>query len=143
MLGRALVLAGDTLFMAGPPDVVDEEQTLVEFNSPNTAEHLAEQEAAYAGKQGAVLLAVSAADGKQRAAYRLASMPVFDGMAAACGRLFLATTDGRVIALGAAGQPLEAAAGIRLTSAEQSKSTAAARTHPDFARLEQVEVGRL
>ena len=78
---RALVLAGDTLFFAGPPDI---------FASADPA-------GAWAGTRGGVLLAVSARDGKTLAKYDLESPPVFDGMAAANGRLYLATMDGRIV----------------------------------------------
>ena len=43
---------------------------------------------------------VSAADGSQLAGGQLPSAPVFDGMAAAGGRLFIALTDGSVVCLG-------------------------------------------
>ena len=106
----AMVLAGDTLFVAGPPDVVDEEKAARSLNKPETHKQLAEQEAAMEGRRGALLMAVSRADGKRLASYRLDSMPIFDGMAAARGNLFVSTTDGKVLCLGAGeGQPLQAA----------------------------------
>jgi outer membrane protein assembly factor BamB len=113
----AMALAGKTLFVAGPPDVVDEEQASRSFNDPEIQRKLAEQEAAFEGRRGAILAAVSAADGKQLAAYRLKSMPVFDGMAAAGGRLYLAASDGKVLCLGAGeGQPLPPATDVNLAS---------------------------
>ena len=39
-------------------------------------------------------------DGKTLATHKLASLPVFDGMAAAGGRLYVSTTDGRLRCLG-------------------------------------------
>ena len=54
---------------------------------------------AWAGKKGGVLWAVSSADGKKVSEYTLDAPPVFDGMAAANGKLFLATTDGTVVCL--------------------------------------------
>ena len=81
---RAMVLAGATLFVAGPPDVVD----------------AADPYAALEGRRGGVLRALSAADGRQLAELPLDGVPVFDGMAAAGGRLFLVTIDGRVICFG-------------------------------------------
>ncbi len=81
-----MVLADETLFVAGPPDLVDEELASRSFSDPDTQGRLAEQEAAFEGKRGAILLAVSAADGKQLAGYRLDSTPIFDGMAAAKSR---------------------------------------------------------
>jgi hypothetical protein len=50
---------------------------------------------------------VSAEEGKQLAAYRLPSVPVFDGLAAAYGRLFLSSADGSVLCLGPEGKALE------------------------------------
>ena len=77
----AMVLAGDTLFLAGPPDVVPEDDPY----------------AALDGKRGAALWSVSAADGKKLAEHQLDSPPVFDGMAAANGRLYLSTAEGTVV----------------------------------------------
>ena len=80
---RALVLAGDVLFAAGPKG--DGTQSL----------------AAYEGREGSLLLAVSTTDGKTTAQRPLAAPPVFDGMAAARGKLFLTTKDGKVLCFGA------------------------------------------
>jgi len=55
------------------------------------------QEAALAGQQGSLLLAVSAADGQKLTEFRFDSLPVFDGLAAAGGNLYLATTAGRIV----------------------------------------------
>ncbi len=94
---RAMVLAADTLFLAGPPDVVDEEEAFARFGEPEISKKLAQQDEALRGKQGALVWAVSAGDGEKLAEYRLDTLPVFDGLAAAGGRLLLATTDGRVL----------------------------------------------
>ena len=75
--------AGDKLFMAGPPDV---------FAAGGTA-------AAFGNDKESLLLVTSAADGKELARYKLDSSPVFDGMAAAYGRLYMATEDGSVLCL--------------------------------------------
>ncbi|MHC4165715.1 MAG: outer membrane protein assembly factor BamB family protein, partial [Planctomycetota bacterium] len=64
---RAMVKAGDTLFVAGAPDVLDEDDPY----------------AAFEGRRGAKLVAVSAKDGKQISAIELESPPVFDGLIAA------------------------------------------------------------
>jgi len=83
---RAMVKAGDTLFVAGPPDVFDEKDPYASFE----------------GRKGACLVSVSAKDGKKLAEHPLDVPPVFDGMIAAGGRLFISTEDGRVLCLGAA-----------------------------------------
>jgi len=77
---RAMVLAGQTLFFAGPPDVVDPADPL----------------GAFEGRKGARLWAVSAADGRKLAEHPLDTPPVFDGLIAARGALFLTTEDGAV-----------------------------------------------
>jgi len=92
-----MVLADKILFIAGPPDLVDEEQSLRTFDQPATRKQLARQAAALEGAEGALLWAISAADGTKLAEQRLASVPVFDGLAAAGGRLYMATVDGKVL----------------------------------------------
>jgi hypothetical protein len=77
-----MVLAGEKLFLVGPP-----------------REALQSQEA-YDGAQGAILCAVSARDGKILSEYPLDALPVFDGLAAAQGRLYLSLKDGRLMCLG-------------------------------------------
>jgi len=107
---RAMVLADKTLFVAGPPDVLDEEQALRNPDDPSTREKLEAQAAALTGKMGGRLLAASAEDGRCLAVYELGTVPTFDGMAAAGGRLYLTTLDGKVLCLGSEGTPLPAAA---------------------------------
>ena len=80
----AMVLAADTLFAAGTPDVIDEKDYW----------------AALDGRKGAELWALSAADGTKLHSLRLEAPPVFDGMAAARGRIYLSTKDGRLLCLG-------------------------------------------
>ncbi len=83
---RAMVLAGKHLFVAGPPDVVPDDDPM----------------AAFEGRKGAALRAVSAADGKTLAEQHLDAPPVFDGLIAAGGRLYMVTTDGSVRCFGQA-----------------------------------------
>jgi hypothetical protein len=109
-------LTDGALFAAGPPDVEDEEQSVVSLAEPDTQQKLAEQSAAFEGARGAVLLAVAPDDGRRLAAYRLDSLPRFDGMIAAGGRIYLSTVDGKVLCLGSErGDPLEAAAQQKAT----------------------------
>ena len=81
---RAMVLAEQTLFIAGPPDELDSKDPL----------------AAFEGRKGGVLWAVSSADGKKVAEHKLDSPPVFDGMIAAGGKLYLSTRDGHLHCMG-------------------------------------------
>jgi hypothetical protein len=97
LFARAMVLAGRTLFVAGPPDLIDEEQAFRQMNDPKVTRSLAKQAAAIDGKRGALLVAVSAAEGTELAQYDIESPPVFDGMAAAAGRLYMATVNGEVL----------------------------------------------
>jgi hypothetical protein len=94
---RAMVLADNTLFLAGSPDVLDEEEAFRRVGDPEMQAKLAEQDAVLAGEKGALLCAVSAEDGKKLSEHQLDTLPVFDGLIAAGGRLYLATTDGSVL----------------------------------------------
>jgi outer membrane protein assembly factor BamB len=100
---RALVLSNKTLFVAGPPNVVDEEAIFFDPNSAYTQQRLNEQNDLLNGKDGARLWAVSTDSGKKLTEYRLDSLPVWDGMIAANGKLFLATMNGQVISFSNAG----------------------------------------
>jgi outer membrane protein assembly factor BamB len=100
LLARALVLADDTLFAAGPPRVGDEQAS---FFSPDDAalkSGMKEQVEACRGNRGALLWAVSAADGKKLAEYPLDSPPSFDGMSSANQRLYVSCLDGTVVCFG-------------------------------------------
>jgi hypothetical protein len=91
ILVRAMVLTGTpardgaspTLFVCGPPDVVEAADPL----------------AAYEARAGAVLRAVSAADGKTLAELRLDAPPVWDGLIAVEGRLYVSLADGSLTCL--------------------------------------------
>jgi hypothetical protein len=99
LMVRAMVLADKTLFIAGPPDLVDEEEAFDYSAEPDILEKLKKQDAALDGQYGALLWAVSASDGGKLTEFNLDSQPVFDGMIAANGRLFIATKDGRITCL--------------------------------------------
>ncbi|UCG56572.1 MAG: hypothetical protein JSU70_17120, partial [Phycisphaerales bacterium] len=80
---RAMVKAGDTLFVAGTPDVLDPKDPY----------------AAFEARKGAKLVAVSAEDGKTLSETPLESPPVFDGLIAAGSRLFASLQDGSLVCL--------------------------------------------
>jgi outer membrane protein assembly factor BamB len=82
---RAMVKAGDTLFVAGPPDVLDSKDPYAAFES----------------RRGARLVAVSTTDGKKLSEMTLEYPPVFDGLIAANDRLFASLEDGSIISLAA------------------------------------------
>jgi len=86
---RAMVLAGEVLFLAGWRDAV--------AIHPATGRPL---DAANPDPRPLLLKALAASDGKALAEYPLESEPVFDGMAAAYGRLYMPLRDGTVTCLG-------------------------------------------
>jgi hypothetical protein len=80
-----MVAAGKKLFVAGPPDVVPDDDPL----------------AAFEGRRGALLWAFSCKDGqKLTEVAKLDALPVCDGLIAAKQRLYLSLKDGRVMCLG-------------------------------------------
>ena len=84
---RAMVKTRDVLFVAGPPDEFDPKAPF----------------AALEGRRGAVLVAVSPKEGKKLAELKLDTEPVFDGMIAAQGRLFVSLQDGSIVCLAGRG----------------------------------------
>jgi outer membrane protein assembly factor BamB len=82
--GKAMVLAGETVLVAGTP---------VAFPADDLAK-------AYEGRMGGVLWAASAATGQKLAEVKLDAPPAWDAMAVANGRLFIALQDGRLLCLG-------------------------------------------
>jgi len=85
---RAMVLAADTLFVAGWPEKAERNDPL----------------GAIEGRRGGVLCAFDATSGKKLTEQKLGSAPIFDGMIAARGRLYISTRDGKILCLGAAKQ---------------------------------------
>ena len=81
---RAMALAGERLFVAGPPDVVDPKDPL----------------GAFEGRKGGLLYVVDTTKGEKSAEHVLASPPGFNGMAAANGRLFVTEEDGSIACFG-------------------------------------------
>ena len=80
----SMVLAGGKLFVAGPPNKVP----------------LKDPYAAFEGRLGSTFCEFSTADGSKISEIKLKTTPIFDGLTAAQGRLYLVTTDGSIICLG-------------------------------------------
>lgn len=80
---RGMVLTDSTLFIAGPPDALEADAPL----------------AAFEGRAGATLRALSPDDGETLTEYALESPPVFDGLIAANDCLYLTLRDGNVICM--------------------------------------------
>jgi len=81
---RAMAVTDNALFIAGPPDVLDPHDIMGSFE----------------GRKGSVLWAVSKQTGRKLSELKLKSMPVFDGMSAAKGKLFISTVNGELLCLG-------------------------------------------
>jgi outer membrane protein assembly factor BamB len=84
---RAMALAGRSLFVAGPA-----------VANPKQPAPLPDASLSF-------LVAVSAEDGSERERIPIDGVPVFDGMAAADGMLFIATESGKLLCLGDALAP--------------------------------------
>jgi len=82
---RAMVCTADALFAAGVPDECAPEDPM----------------AALEGRRGAILMAWNPEDGEKLFECKLDAPPVFDGMSAAAGRLYLSTKDGKVTCMAA------------------------------------------
>ncbi|UCG58885.1 MAG: PQQ-binding-like beta-propeller repeat protein, partial [Phycisphaerales bacterium] len=102
LLANAMVLADKNLFLAGPPDVADEEKTFgyVLGADDEINRQMRRQEQAWLGNQGALLWVVSADTGQKLAEYKMSAIPVWDGMIAAESRLYISLQDGSVICMG-------------------------------------------
>ena len=81
---RAMVLASDRLLVAGPPDVVPADDPL----------------GAFEGRKGGVLYVFDASKGEKVSEHKLESPPVFNGTAAARGRLYMVCEDGSISCYG-------------------------------------------
>jgi len=121
---RAMVEAGEAVFVAGAPDLVPEDDRM----------------AALDGRRGAVLRAVSAADGTVLSESVLSAPPVFDGLIAAAGSLFVCTEDNRITCLmgstqAPSAQEREALARLRKEQAARRKQ------HEEAARNRKIGRG--
>jgi len=98
LFAQGMVLAGDTLLVAGPPDIMDEEYTFERImeKDKEVDKVLERQDEALKGAVGGKLLSVSVSSGEQNQELKLDALPVWDGMAVADGSLFVATKDGKV-----------------------------------------------
>jgi len=96
LFARAMVKADDKLIMAGPEDVIEEERIKTMLDSPEVQLQLTEQLKMLAGQKGGLLWIVSPENGEKLAQYTLDVPPIFDGMIAANGKIFISTMDGAV-----------------------------------------------
>ena len=78
---RAMLLAGNQLVAAGPPDEIDTKDPW----------------GAFEGRKGGRLFVVDTSSGKDQQEYQLTSPPVFNGIAAANSRIYLVDQGGSVV----------------------------------------------
>lgn len=99
---RGMVLAGNHLFIVGPPDTIDEEETFQKLaeSDPEVQTLLSDQDAALMGKDGSSLLTVNIDTGEIENEVKLDTLPSWDGLAGANGSLFLSTLDGSLKCFG-------------------------------------------
>ncbi len=102
---RAMLRAGDMLFYAGT-------SVQVSADDPH---------ATFEGRAGGLMRTISAVDGKALAQRKLESPPVWNGLAAAGGRLFMVTMDGSVICMDRDPSPPAIAAGPAPTKPTPAK----------------------
>ena len=104
LLVMAMVRTRDSLFVAGPKDIMDEQSHSFSSAAKAYAQlkgDLKSQADIWKGNRGAVLHAVSKKDGSPTAKHKLDAIPVFDGMVAVEGKLYVSLRNGRLICLGA------------------------------------------
>jgi hypothetical protein len=85
--GKAIAMADSVLFVAGEP---------MKFDDPTYENYVA----AYNGRLGGRLLAISASDGKLLDEYKLNAPPAWDGIAIANKHVYIALENGTVQCLG-------------------------------------------
>jgi len=81
---QGMLLAREHLYLAGPPDLLFEQEAYE----------------AMIGKRGSLFRVVSTADGGTLDEFTMDEAPVFDGLIAASGRLYMSTMNGTLICLG-------------------------------------------
>ena len=94
---RAMMLSGSKLYLAGPRDIIDEEETFEKLTEKDEAVQklLAKQDAVLNGNE-ALLLIVNTDTGEIEQQVEVDSLPAWDALSGANGSLFLATQDGAV-----------------------------------------------
>jgi hypothetical protein len=97
VMAKAMVLANERLFVAGPRDVADEKKLWGRSNEKIFQEKMAAQAAWLKGTHGGYMQVFSKKDGNKLAERKLDYLPAFDGLIAANGRLYMATECGSML----------------------------------------------
>lgn len=79
--GEAMLLGSNCLYLGGTRDIVDEKDAWAHVE----------------GRRGGLLAVYARADGRKLTEVPLSSAPVFDGMSASHGNVYLVTRDGKII----------------------------------------------
>ncbi|MHC4249939.1 MAG: outer membrane protein assembly factor BamB family protein [Planctomycetota bacterium] len=98
--GTRVTYRWSRLYIAGPPAVIHEADAYRDPLNERVKAMMKEQTDAFRGKRGGMLKVVAAASGDDVVELRLDYLPAFDGMAAAEGRLFVVSEDGRLVCYG-------------------------------------------
>jgi hypothetical protein len=97
LITRAMVLTQDNLYIAGIPDPGkkdDKNAEILQYTNPDEAIK------AFQSDKDACIRVISKSDGKITSEVKLEVAPVFDGMSAAGGNLFVSLKNGKVICFG-------------------------------------------
>jgi len=96
---RAMIKTSDKLIVCGPEKIIDEKDVVRRYSEESVRQELKRQDGILDGKKGSHLWVVNAPDGRILEKHELPSLPAWDGMATAHGRVYLATQNG-VVCLG-------------------------------------------
>ncbi len=104
LFATGLTVAGDVLFVAGAPRIVDEKKDWESIYDPAVDARLRRQADVLNGTEGALLWAVDAATGRKLGQLTLPSAPVWDGLIATDGQLCVSLKNGTVVCLAGKGR---------------------------------------
>lgn len=93
VMARAMAIAGDRIIIAGLPDPKPKRNGR-KFASEDITEQMT---AVYSGEKGGVLAIHDAKTGEMITETKLDAEPVFDGMAVADGKIYLAMKNGKIV----------------------------------------------
>jgi hypothetical protein len=96
---RAMLLSQNKVFVAGPPDLMDEKAAFATILSSETQKLAVAQERSLRGRMEASLLVLSKSNGIELSRTDIPSPPVLNGLASASGRLYLSLVNGELLCL--------------------------------------------
>jgi len=101
LFAKAMVLADDRIVVAGPADLMNEEETFQQIVDGDVQQLLRKQDAVLEGAEGGMLMNFSTETGEPLGKLATDALPAWDGMAVAGGKVYLATEAGTVVCYGA------------------------------------------